>query len=66
MIHLSHLLFVQCEQVKLLPKKKIKTKASRSVEAVGTARGGVEKAVKHDMNFCNFFNLIRFTISNEA
>ena len=24
------------------------------------------KAVKHDMNFCNVFNLISFTISNQA
>ena len=24
------------------------------------------KAVKHDMNFCNFFNLISLTISSKA
>ena len=27
---------------------------------------GAAKAVKHDMNFCNFFNLISLTISNKA
>ena len=28
--------------------------------------GGDGKAVKLDMNFCDFFNLIIFTISNKA
>ena len=27
----------------------------------GGGGGGRAKAVKHDMNFCNFFNLIGFT-----
>ena len=34
MIHLSHLSFVQCEQVKFRPKKKVKIKVSHSVVAV--------------------------------
>ena len=28
--------------------------------------GGGAKAVRHDRNFCNFFNLNNFTVSNEA
>ena len=34
----------------------------------GSVRGGgwAAKAVKHDMNFCNFFNLISLDISNKA
>ena len=44
MIPLSHLSFVQCEQVKSLPKKRVEIKVSRSVVAVGTVcvcgRGG--------------------------
>ena len=28
--------------------------------------GAAAKAVKHGMNFCNFFNLISLTISNKA
>ena len=35
MIPLSHLSFVQCEQVKFPPKKKVKIKVSRSIVAVG-------------------------------
>ena len=62
MIPLSHLSFVQCEQVKLQPKKKVKIKVSHSVVVVGTVGvrgwGVCAKAVKHDMNFCNSFNLI--------
>ena len=72
-IPLSHLSFVQCDHIKFLPKKKVKIKASKIVEAVGRGGRGVlrrkrrgDKAVKHDMNFCNFFNLISFTISNKA
>ena len=63
MIPLSHLSFVQCEQVKFRPKKKVKIKVSHSIVAV---EGWGVKAVKHDMNFCNFFNLISFTISYKA
>ena len=64
---LSLLSFVQCEQVKFRPKKKVKIKVSRSAVAIGTVGWGREAtAVKHDMNFCNFFNLISFTISNKA
>ena len=50
MIALPHLSFVQCEQVKFRPKKEVKIRDSG---------GGV-------MNFCNFFYLISFTISNKA
>ena len=28
--------------------------------------GGGAKAVRHDRNFCNFFNLNNFTFSNKA
>ena len=28
--------------------------------------GGGAKAVRHDRNFCNFFNLNNFTVSNKA
>ena len=49
MIPLSHL-FVQCEQVKFRPKKKVKIKVSHSVVAIGTVGS---KAVKDDMSFCN-------------
>ena len=59
MIPLSHLSFVQCEQVKFRSKKIIKIKGSHSVVTVG--RGA--KAVKRDVNFCNSFNLISCTIS---
>ena len=81
MIPMSHLSFVQCEQVKFQPKKKVKMKVSHSVVAVGMVAaggggggggsagrggGGDSCHVKHDMNFCNFFNLLSFTISNKA
>ena len=63
MIPLSYLSFVQCRQDKFRPKKKVKIKVFHSVVMV---EGGGRKAAKHDMNFCNFFNLIIFTISNKA
>ena len=75
MIPLSHLSFAQGWQVKCLPKKKVIIKVSHSVVAEGTvcvwwAGGGgggrCAKAVRHDRNFCNFFNLNNFTISNKA
>ena len=67
MIPLSHLSFVHCRQEKFRPKKKIKKKVFHSVVIVGEGGGGGgAKAVKHDMNFCDFFNLIIFTISNKA
>ena len=73
MIPLSHLSFVQCEQVKFRPKKKVKIKESHSVVAVGTVcvwRGGGGcgggRQAWHEFNFCNFFNLISFIILNRA
>ena len=64
---LSHLSFVQCEQVKLRPKKKVKIKVSHSAVTVGTVGWGERaKAIKHNKNFCNVFNLISFTISNKV
>ena len=53
------LVVVQCEQVKFRIKKKVKIKVSHSVVVVGVVgvKGGA-KAVKHDMNFCNSFNVI--------
>ena len=71
MIPMSHLSFVQCEQIKFRPKKNVKMKESHSVVAVGiVARGrrgrGNSCHVTHDMNFCNFLNLLSFTIPNKA
>ena len=76
---MSQLSFVQCEQVKFRPKKNVKTKVSHSVVAVGMVAGGGGGEgggardgwgdschVTHDMNFCNFFNLLSFTIPNKA
>ena len=73
MIPLSHLSFAQGGQVKCLPKKKVIIKVSHSVVAEGTVcvcvgggGGRGAKAVRHDRNFCNFFNLNNFTVSNKA
>ena len=81
MIPLSHLSFAQDGQVKCRPKKKVIIKVSHSVVAEGTVcvcvcgggggggGGGGErgaKAVRHDRNFCNFFNLNNCTVSNKA
>ena len=40
MIPMSHLPFVQCEQIKFRPKKNVKMMISHSVVAVGTVAGG--------------------------
>ena len=70
MIPLSHLSFAQGGQVKCRPKKKVIIKVSHSVVAEGTVCvcvwGGGPKAVRHDRNFCDFFNLNNFTVSNKA
>ena len=77
MIPMSHLSFVQCEQIKFRPKKNVKMKVSHSVVAVGLVageRGGGARDgegenschVTHDMNFCNLFHLLRLTIPNKA
>ena len=77
MIPLSHLSFAQGGQVKCLPKKKVIIKVSHSVVAEGTAcvcvgggggggGGRGAKTVRHDRNFCNFFNLNNFIVSNKA
>ena len=71
MIPLSHLSFAQGGQVKCRPKKKVIIKVSHSVVAEGTVcvcvgEGGGAKAIRHDRNFCNFFNLNNFTVSNKA
>ena len=71
MIPLSLLSFAQGGQVKCRPKKKVTIKVSYSVVAEGTVcvcggGGGGAKAVMHDRNFCNFFNLNNFTVSNKA
>ena len=39
MIPMSHLSFVQCEQIKFRPKKNVKMKVSHSVVAVWIGRG---------------------------
>ena len=73
MISLSHLSFAQVGQVKCRPKKRVITKVSHSVVAErkcacvgGGGRGRGTKAVRHERNFCNFFNLNNFTASNKA
>ena len=61
MIPLSHLSFVQCEQVKLRPKRRVEIKVSRSVTAVGTVCVCVEGGgggVQHDMNLISSISLI--------
>ena len=65
---LVHLSFAQGGQVKCRPKKKVIIKVSHSVVAEGTVCVGCRgiKAVRHDRNFCNFFNLNNFTVSNKA
>ena len=40
MIPMSHLSFVQCEQIKFRPKKNVKMKVSQSIVAVGIVEGG--------------------------
>ena len=40
MIPMSHLSFVQCEQIKFRPKKNVKIKESHSVVAVGIVAWG--------------------------
>ena len=40
MIPMSHLSFVQCEQIKFRPKKNVRMKVSHSVVAVGIVAGG--------------------------
>ena len=62
MIPMSHLSFVQCEQIKFRPQKNVKMKVSHSVVAVGIVAGrgdvgGDSCHVTHDMNFCNFLVL---------
>ena len=72
MIPLSHLSLAQGGQVKCRPKKRVIIKVSHSVVAEGTVcvcgggGGRGSKAVRHDRNFCNFFNLYNFTVSNKA
>ena len=69
MIHMSHLSFVQCEQIKFRSKKNVKMKVSHSVVAawiVEGMRGGGGKRDFMSCHFCTFFNLISFTISNKA
>ena len=39
MIPMSHLSFVQCEQIKFRPKKNVRMKVSHSVVAVGIVAG---------------------------
>ena len=76
---MSHLSFVQCEQIKFRPKKNAKMKVFHSAVAVGIVVGGGGGGgggsagrgwnschVTHDMNFCNFFNLLSFAIPNKA
>ena len=63
MIPLFHLSFVQGEQVKCRPKKRVIIKVSHSAVAEGTVvcvcvggggGGRSAKAIRHDRNFCNF------------
>ena len=43
MIPMSHLSFVQCEQIKFQHKKNVRMKVSHSVVAVGIVVGGRER-----------------------
>ena len=68
MIPMSHLSFVQCEQIKFRPKKNVKMKLSHSVVAVGIVAVGRRGAggrdgrdscyVTHGMNFCILICLV--------
>ena len=61
MIPLSHLSFVQCEQVKFRSKKKVEIKVSRSVVAVGIVCVCVCVPIcvrRHDMNLISAICLI--------
>ena len=61
MIPLSHLSFVQCEQVKFRPKTQEKGLNKDIPSSYGRRdRGWGEKDVKHDMSLISaiFFNLI--------
>ena len=68
MIPLPHLSFAQGGQVKCRSKTKVVIKVSHSVVAEGTVYvgGGVQKPSGMTGNFCNFFNLNTFTVSNKA
>ena len=65
MIPMSHLSFVQCEQLKFRPKKNDVMKVLHSVVGRGWGRGN-SCHVTHDTDFCNVFNLLSFTIPNKA
>ena len=72
MIPMSHLSFVQCEQLKFRPKKIDKMKVYHGVVAVGIVGVGVGGARDgwgnscHVTHVCNIFNLLSFTIPNKA
>ena len=72
MIPLSPLSFVQCGQVKFQPKKKGSDKGipkysgRRYSACVCVGEGGKGRQAWHELNLCNFFNLITFTIFNKA
>ena len=63
MIPLSHLSFVQCEQVKFRPKTQEKG-LNKDIPWCydrrdrGGSRGGGGEAVKHDINFISAISLI--------
>ena len=56
----SHLSFVQCEQVKFEPKRKVKkcSGGRRDSECVQWGKGGRRREGRHglNLNFCNSFN----------
>ena len=64
MIPMSHLSFVQCEQIKFRPKKNVKMKISHSVVAVGIvavgggARDGWGINVMSNMTWISAISLI--------
>ena len=47
MIPLSHLSFVQCEQVKSRPEKRVEIKVTDSAVAIGTVGAGVGGVGRH-------------------
>ena len=71
MIPMSHLSFVQCEQIKFRPKKNVKMKVSHSVVAVVIVAGGWWGGEIHVMSYMTRISAISliclvFTIPNKA
>ena len=68
--HVSLVVCAVCEKIKFRSKTNVKMKVSHSVVAVGIVAGGwggfMSCHTTHDTNFCNFVDLLSFTIPNKA